>query len=344
MGITEISKVITLGIIFGFILRYAKLNRFDTIVDFFRLRDMTLPKALLLAIGVGTLLPHLEVTFCLASFHVKPLLVSGIIIGGLLFGIGMALLGYCPGTLAVSLGEGYMDALLGIIGGLLAGWLFSNFYPKVKSLLGPNLGKPHLFSLINSKAWAWILLIIISASLIALAIYLRDPDGAEGKDHRWLISGILLGILNPIIFLKLVSNRPIGASTSYPYLADLLLGGKGHEYFQKIAGAGRWEAWFLLGAMLSALLFSFLEKNLSLKVIPERWKELKGENAIHRGIWAFIGGFILILGARIAGGCTSGHILSGGMQMSVSSWLFGIIAILSAIMTAKLFYKDKERG
>ena len=75
----------------------------------------------------------------MATFHVKPLLLGGVILGGLVFGVGMTILGYCPGTLFVSAGEGAVDALVGIFGGLLGGLTFTISLPVIKGILGPNL-------------------------------------------------------------------------------------------------------------------------------------------------------------------------------------------------------------
>jgi len=67
----------------------------------------------------------------------------------------------------------------------------------------------------------------------------------------------------------------------------------------------------------------------------------KGNSVPKRLIWSFVGGFILIIGARMAGGCTSGHILSGGMQLSVSSLVFAVFVFAGLLVAGKYFYKQK---
>ncbi|NOZ13084.1 MAG: YeeE/YedE family protein [Acidobacteria bacterium] len=137
-------KIIILGVIFGAILQRSRVNTFDRIGGFAMLKDFTVPKIMLVAIAVSTVLLFAEVKLGMAGFHVKPLIVGGVIGGGILFGAGMAILGYCPGTLIVSTGEGAVDALIGTVAGIAAGALFALLFPSVRSMLGPNLGKIQL--------------------------------------------------------------------------------------------------------------------------------------------------------------------------------------------------------
>ena len=130
----------------------------------------------------------------------------------------------------------------------------------------------------------------------------------------------------------------MGASTSYPYLADLMAGLTSNPYFRKIARPGAWEVVFLSGAFLGALVLSLVRGRFRLTVIHENWRRKKGNGVWKRLIWAFVGGFILIFGARMAGGCTSGHILSGGIQTAFSSLLFMLSAFTGLLITGRAFY------
>ena len=93
------------------------LNRYNVISGMATLENYAVAKAIAVAIGVGAIIIAIEIGLGFASFHLKPLMLGGIALGGLIFGTGMAILGYCPGTLAISLGEGSIDALIGIAGG-----------------------------------------------------------------------------------------------------------------------------------------------------------------------------------------------------------------------------------
>lgn len=167
-------KVILAGTIFGFILQQTRVNTFDKIAGFAMLKDMLVPKLLLVAISVGSFLLFLEIQIGMASLHVKPFVLIGIVVGGILFGIGMAILGYCPGTLIVSVGEGAMDALVGIIGGLIAGWLFTVIFPAIQPLLGPNLGKINLYA--GNTLLTGGIVLLYAVVLMGLAFYLDKID------------------------------------------------------------------------------------------------------------------------------------------------------------------------
>ncbi|GET20415.1 MULTISPECIES: YeeE/YedE thiosulfate transporter family protein [Prolixibacter] len=334
-------QILVFGFLFGAILQRAQLNKYNTISGMATLEDYTVVKAILVAIGLGIMLINFEIGTGQAIYHVKPFIVGGIMLGGLIFGAGMAILGYCPGTMAVSLGEGSIDALVGIVGGLLGGLIFTAVLPAIEPILGPNLGKISLFTIMGEQTtyWFYFLTILFGAAMILLAFYFDKKHKAP--NYRWLFAGLALAVLNAMVFLKVTSNRPIGASTSYPYVADQLTGMTNNGYFGKIATPGHWELVFLFGALLAGLVFSLLSKEFKITAIHRRWEHYKGKSVSKRLVTAFIGGFILIFGARMAGGCTSGHILSGGMQLAVSSLVFGIFVFAGLLITGKLFYKRK---
>ena len=330
--------IFVFGALFGLILQYANLNKYNVISGQALLKDNTVVKTILLTIGVGSILLSITIGLGLAQFHVKPFVTGGLILGGLIFGTGMAILGYCPGTLAVSLGEGSVDALVGIVGGLFGGLVYTLVLPSIEGILGPDMGKISLFSLLGSMPIIYYLTVVIVGMLIIYAaFYIHISE--KSYDKRWIFAGIALALLDVVVFLSITTNRPIGASTSYPWLADSLAGLTDNGYFQKIQTPGSWEGIFLLGAMLAAFVGSKLKGDFKITLMHSNWMEYKNNSAASRIIWAFIGGFILIFGARMAGGCTSGHIISGGMQMAFSSFTFGIFMFAGLVITGKLFYK-----
>jgi uncharacterized membrane protein YedE/YeeE len=332
--------IFVFGALFGGILQYAHLNRFNVISGQAFLSDNTVAKTILVALGLGAIILNIEIGAGLAVYHVKPFILGGIILGGLIFGAGMAILGYCPGTLVVSLGEGSLDALVGIIGGLLGGLAFTLLLPSIHTILGPDLGKISLFSLTGSQPILfYVLLFIIGAIFIYLAFFINKLE--KGKNMKWLYAGIAFAILDGIVFLTATTNRPIGASTCFPYLGDLLTGTTENKYYDKIQTSGNWEFIFLFGAFTMALVTSLIKKEFRFTLIYSNWKEQKGDSNINRIVWAFIGGFVLIFGARMAGGCTSGHIISGGMQLAVSSLVFAAFVFIGLLITGKLFYNNK---
>jgi uncharacterized membrane protein YedE/YeeE len=335
------AVILLLGFLFGATLQYAKLNRYNVISAMATLENYAVAKAIAVAIGVGTVIIAIEIGLGFASYHIKPFILGGIAIGGIIFGVGMAILGYCPGTLAISLGEGSIDALLGIAGALVGGFVYTLLLPSISSILGPDLGSISLFTLIGQHSFIFYLVDIILGVLFVWTAF-RLNKLEKGPDLKWLYSGIGLAILNAVVFLSVGTNRIIGASTAYPYVADLITGTTNNSYFPKIQGPGHWEVLFLTGAFVSGIVISLFRKEFKITLIHSNWEKYKGKSVSKRLIWSFIGGFILIFGARMAGGCTSGHILSGGMQLAVSSLVFAGFVFAGLLLTGKYFYRLKS--
>jgi uncharacterized membrane protein YedE/YeeE len=325
------------GFLFGALLQSAKLNKYNTISGMARLEDFTVAKAIAVAVGVGAVLLSIEIGLGYASWHLKPLLLAGIVVGGLIFGAGMAILGYCPGTLPISLGEGSVDALIGIIGGIAGGIVYTLIQPSVQGMLGPDLGKLSLQSALGNGPLYYVLVFVFGFVLVATAFWLNKIENK--KTYNWLYAGIGLAVLNCIVFLTAGFDRVIGASTTYPYVGDLMVGLTQNEYFASTVKPGNWELIFLSGSFLSGLIVSLLRKDFKIQLIHSGWSKTQGISPVKRIVWAFFGGFILLIGARMAGGCTSGHVISGGMQIAASSLLFGAFVFAGLLLTGKFFYK-----
>ena len=93
------------GFVFGFLLQKGRVAKFEVITGQLLVRDWTVAKIMLTAIAVGSIGVYALMTMEMASLHIKPALLGGVIVGGLLFGCGMAILGYCPGATVAACGE-----------------------------------------------------------------------------------------------------------------------------------------------------------------------------------------------------------------------------------------------
>ena len=120
------------GILFGFFLQKGRVLRYDKQIGALRLQDMTIVKFMLSHIAVAMVGVYLLHDFGLVKLSLKPTILGGVIIGGLLFGLGWGLLGYCPGTSLGALGEGRGDAFVGIIGMLVGAGLYAEAYPYLQ--------------------------------------------------------------------------------------------------------------------------------------------------------------------------------------------------------------------
>jgi hypothetical protein len=108
------------GVIFGFLLQKGGVTRYNVIVNQFRFRDFTVLKTMLTAIVVGAVGVYaMQQTGMIKGLHVKAAEIGMNAVGGAIFGVGMVLLGYCPGTALAAVGQGSRDAAVGVGGGPL---------------------------------------------------------------------------------------------------------------------------------------------------------------------------------------------------------------------------------
>lgn len=152
------------GILFGFFLQRGRVLRYDKQIGALRLADMTIIKFMLTAIFVGTVGIYLLYDLGIAKLSIKSTILGSIIIGGLLFGIGWGLLGYCPGTSIGAIGEGRWDGVWGVLGMLAGGALYAEVYPLVKKtiLTWGDLGKITLPGVLGVSHWIVIPVFILA--------------------------------------------------------------------------------------------------------------------------------------------------------------------------------------
>ncbi len=126
-----------IGFCFGFLLQRGGVTRYDVIMGQLLLYDWTVAKIILSAIATGMLGVYYMKKRGLAHLHIKAGSVGATVVGGLIFGAGFGILGYCPGTMAGAVGQGSLDALLGgVLGMLLGAGLYAQIYPVLsKSIL-----------------------------------------------------------------------------------------------------------------------------------------------------------------------------------------------------------------
>lgn len=122
------------GVIFGFLLQKGGVADYDVLIGSLRLTDPTVFTVIITAILVGSIASALLRQFGVAQAHPKPTNYASNIVGGLLFGVGFGLLGYCPGTGAAALGQGSWDAAYGMIGLIAGSFTYAVASPVLKKL------------------------------------------------------------------------------------------------------------------------------------------------------------------------------------------------------------------
>jgi hypothetical protein len=159
------------GLVFGFLLQKGGVTRFGVILGQFLLKDFTVLKVMGTAIVVGAIGVYgLRALGADVPLHIKNATLLGNALGGAIFGVGMAVLGYCPDTGVAALGDGSRHAVPGILGGLLGAAAYAEVYPWMKSkVLGVgDLGKVTLDSVTGLSPW-WLMAGMVVAALVGFA-------------------------------------------------------------------------------------------------------------------------------------------------------------------------------
>jgi hypothetical protein len=160
------------GVMFGFLLQKGQVTRFRTVVGQFLLRDFTVLKVMLTAVVVGGIGVYAMHGLDWASLHIKPLVLGGVIGGGLIFGIGMALLGYCPGTGVAAIADGSRHAISGVLGMLVGAALYAEVHPLMKATL-LKMGvydKVTLPDVTGLSPWLFLASLAVGSTLLFVAI------------------------------------------------------------------------------------------------------------------------------------------------------------------------------
>jgi hypothetical protein len=166
-----------IGMMFGFLLQKGGVTRYDVIIGQLLLEDFTLVKVMLSAVIVGGLLVHGLKSLGWAELHPKAGSLGASVPGGLIFGIGFGILGYCPGTVAGAIGQGSLDAIFGGVAGILIGTgLYAEAYSKLEARI---LGKGYFGTVTLPelmKVNPWVIVIPVSA-LIGSILFLLEKVG-----------------------------------------------------------------------------------------------------------------------------------------------------------------------
>jgi len=180
---TKLVLGLLTGVVFGFLLQKGRAAKFHVIIGQFLLKDWTVVKIMGTAVVVGSVGVYALVSMDLASLHVKPLLLGGVLLGALCFGIGMAVFGYCPGTSVAACGEGRRDAMVGVLGMLVGAGVYVALFPTLQPII-KGLGdasKITLPQVTGTSPWPWVVGLVVVGT-IALWLLRRTHAGGELLD------------------------------------------------------------------------------------------------------------------------------------------------------------------
>ena len=156
------------GILFGFFLQKGRVIRYDKQLAALRLKDMTIVKFMMSHIVVAMVGVYILYDMKLVQLSIKPTILGGVILGGLIFGLGWGLIGYCPGTSLGALGEGRWDAAWGILGMLMGAAIYAELYPLMKGtvLTWGNYGAITIPKVLGINHWPVIAVIVTGTLLL----------------------------------------------------------------------------------------------------------------------------------------------------------------------------------
>lgn len=145
------------GVAFGFLLHKGRASEHEAISGQLLAKDFTVVKIMATASAVGAVGVQALNALGLADAKIKPFNVGGVVLGGTLFGSGMALLGYCPGTNMAAIGAGHKDAAAGALGMLGGALAFVRLYPAIKPWMETGTyGKRSLPEVTGTSPWLWV--------------------------------------------------------------------------------------------------------------------------------------------------------------------------------------------
>lgn len=185
---------------------------------------------------------------------------------------------------------------------------------------------------------------LLPASVFPFYALAASPEAqqASGMWSPYLV-GALIGVLVCLTFY--FSDKPVGASSFYATVAGLI--GKAvapvHtmrlDYFKNNPPEINWELGFITAAIFGSAAAALTGGEFALSGLPEMWvNEYGPESWLQYTALSFGGGLLMAFGARLAGGCTSGHGISGTSQLSISSWISLICFFIGGVIAIQFIY------
>lgn len=171
------------------------------------------------------------------------------------------------------------------------------------------------------------------------------------KIKKVYVYGALLGVLAVVsaVVTTHVLERTnfLGTSTTFVRAAGFIERFFGAEavyestYYSSVGLRIDWQFMLVIGITIGAFISAVSNRSFKIQMIPPIWKERFGGSVVKRGIFAFVGGIFAMYGARLAGGCPSGHGLSGFMQLSVSAFVALFLFFAFGILISRIMYIKK---
>jgi len=161
------------------------------------------------------------------------------------------------------------------------------------------------------------------------------------------LTGAGIGVLSWAVFA--IADDPLGITTALSAVAGFaampFAGAEAiwhNSYWAQTVPSLSYGSLFLLGVMLGAFAASVRSRQFHVEAVPAAWRRRFGPSPMRRFAAAFIGGAVEMFGARLAGGCASGHGISGTLQLALSSWVFTILMFGTAVVFGSYLFGESE--
>lgn len=336
-----------IGSIFGFILHRAGLIRYSRVIGTLLLKDFKPMKFMFTGTAIAAVLYGISDLFGIGIVpRINGFLGIGHIIGGTMFGIGMAIGGLCPGTCAARFGAGKILAGAGLLGGFGGVFMYEVFFPVFSNLGGEQ--KFITLAMILDTPF-YIPAIILGAALLGMSFFLNGIDAKKrfdpypknqpvlSREWGWLPSGIAAGTL---IFISTAKGEYLSFAGGF-----LALGAHLASIFKismqsvpALSDSTVWRSMLTIGTVFGAFFSSYIAKTIATKNDTPLFQAAISRRFVVRAVTVFLSGLLMVLGALIGGGCTTGAFMSGWPTLSIGSFLMGMTFFGTAMFTAHILY------
>ncbi|KAK3073729.1 hypothetical protein LTR53_004426 [Teratosphaeriaceae sp. CCFEE 6253] len=330
------------GVFFGAALTASKVHLPSVIINQFELTDFRMMQVFAVAMGSSAQVLHFKDIVLTTMFALERLGVmkrpvrphsslerfstyDGNLIGGALVGVGMALSGACPGTVLVQLAQGFSSAKATAIGALLGGGTYLRFKHILKkdTPQDDKAASPSPFTISDISKIPEAILYLLLAGGVAGLLSFTSAQGFHAVSPG--AGGLLIGAAQGASLL--LTAGPLGVSTVYEQLSQYILIALGNE---RVGKPSLPPKSIIFASGMAAGSIALTNNGLF-------GRSSVAGTELQLPFWqALVGGYVMGFGARLGGGCTSGHGLSGLSALSFSSLVTVASMFSAAILTRQL--------
>ncbi|MBF0342837.1 MAG: YeeE/YedE family protein [Nitrospirae bacterium] len=228
-----------------------------------------------------------------------------------------------------------------LIAAALISFILRQGWPLIVLVSLLLVGKPRWWSVII-LGFAYTVYVRSGWPLVASVFF-----AILGKPRKWwpIPAGIAFALVEVLSFY--LSERPLGitrGTTVMGSIATAIIAPKhasGVSYWGIYEPYIDWTMAVLLGTTLGSFLSARYSGDFKIKAVPELWKQSRGKSVFNRWLWVFLAGILMGFAARIGGGCISGVLISGAIQLAPSGFIFMFSVWIGGVLSTFLFYRSR---